>query len=107
MPELTYFDLDEYLPSRMTPTKMAEVTYIDLNKYIIVHRSKWVDPSGESHTVEYRARQYPPPEVDRYGVKYVEKWRDGVHMESLSPSQLIARIQHWIYDPEPVIDVNV
>jgi hypothetical protein len=91
----------------MTPNKMAEVTYIDLNEYIIVHRSKWVDPSGESHTVEYRARQYPPPEVDRYEVKYVEKWRDGVHVETLSPSQLITRIQHWTYAPEPVIDVAV
>jgi hypothetical protein len=67
-----------------------------------------VDPlSGKIHRVEYRARQYPPPDVDRYEVKYVEKWQDGVHVESLSPSQLIARIRHWTYAPEPAIDVQV
>jgi hypothetical protein len=107
MPEVTYHDLDKYLPSRMTPTKMAEVTYIDLNKYIIVHRSQWVDPSGESHTVEYRARQYPPPEVDRYQEATLEKWQDGVLVDTLSASQLFARIQHWTYAPEPAIDVQV
>ena len=108
MPELTDHDLDAYLPSRMTDTKMADVTYTDLNKYVIVHMSKWVDPvSGKIHRVEYRARKYPPPAVDRYEANTLEKWQDDVLVGTLSASQLLARIEQWKYDPEPVIPKQV
>jgi hypothetical protein len=87
---------------------MADVTYIDLDKYVIVQWSKWVDPvSGQIHRVEYRNRKYPPPAVDRYDVDTLEKWQDGVLVETLSARQLLARIQNWTYGPEPAIPVEV
>jgi hypothetical protein len=108
MSEVRWHDLPEYLPSRMTPTKMAEVTYIDLNKYVIVQWSKWVDPvSGKIHRVEYRDRKYPPSAVDMYDVHTLEKWQDGVPVETLSARQLLARIENWPYGPEPAIPVQV
>lgn len=107
MAELTYHDLREYLPSRMTPTKMAQVTYTDLNKYVIVHVSKWEDPkTGKIHRVEYRARKNLHPGGDRHETN-LEKWHDGVHVETLSATQLLARIRQWKYDPEPAIPDRV
>jgi hypothetical protein len=108
MPELTYFDLDEYLPSRMTDAKMAEVTYTDLNKYVIVHVSKWEDPkSGEIHRVEYRARKYLASRADSYEVNTLEKWQDGRMVETLSARQLLVWIEQWKHDPEPAIPKQV
>lgn len=106
MPTVTYSALDAYLPSRMTQTKMAEVTYTDLNKYVIVHMSKWVDPmSGEIHRVEYLCPKYLPP--DSYEANTLEKWQDDLLVETLSARQLLARIEQWKYDPEPAIPKQV
>ena len=109
--------LPEYLPSKMTPTKMADVTYIDLDKYVIVQLSKWVDRvSRHLHIVEYRNRTCPPPaDVDTlqkwrdtmYDLDTLEKWRDGVLVETLSARELLARIKNWTYGPEPTIPVDV
>ena len=108
MPTVTYSALDAYLPSRMTHTKMAEVTYTDLNKYVIVHMSKWVDPvSGKIHRVEYRARKYLSPAKDMYEANTLEKWQDDLLVETLSASQLLSRIEQWKHDPEPVIPDRV
>jgi len=105
--DVRYQDLPEYLPSKMTPTKMADVTYIDLDKYVIVQWSKWKDPnSGKIHRVEYRARKDLPPGGDRHETN-LEKWQDGVHVETLSATQLLARIEQWKYDPEPAIPNRV
>lgn len=109
--------LPEYLPSKMTPTKMADVTYIDLKEYVIVQLSKWIDRvSGHIHIVEYRNRTCPPPaDVDdlqkwrdtMYNLDTLEKWQDGELVETLSARQLLARIQNWTYGPEPAIPVDV
>ena len=64
--------------------------------------SKWVDPvSGKIHRVEYRARKYPPPAVDRYEANTLEKWQDDLLVETLSASQLRVLIDNWTHDPEP------
>lgn len=108
MPELTDHDLDAYLPSRMADTKMADVTYTDLNKYVIVHMSKWGDPvSGKIHRVEYRAREDPRPARDRYEADTLEKWQDDLLVETLSARQLLVRIKQWKYDPEPAMSQQV
>ncbi len=87
---------------------MAEVTYIDLNKYVIWQWSKWKDPkSGASHRVEYREKKYANHAVDTWDVATLEKWQDDVLVETLSKRELHARIEHWTYDPEPAIPHQV
>jgi len=105
---VSYDDLDAYLPSRFDDAKMAKVTYIDPNKYVIVHWARWQDPtSGASHRVEYRDTRYAHHDEDAHDVATLEKWRDGVLVEKLSRDDLSARIKNWTYDPEPAITVAV
>ncbi len=102
--KVSYFDLDAYLPSRFEEAKMAEVTYIDLNKYVIWHWSKWQDPqSGASHRVEYRENKHANHVVDTWDVATLEKWQDDVLVETLSKTELHARIKRWTYAPEPAV----
>ena len=87
---------------------MAEVTYIDLNKYVIWRWAKWTDPqSGARHRVEYREKKHADPQVDTWAVATLEKWQDDVFVETLSKSVLHARIQKWQYAPEPEIPHDV
>jgi hypothetical protein len=87
---------------------MAEVTYIDLKDYVIVHWSTWTDPtSGASHRVEYRDKRSAHHAAETFDVVSLEKWRDGVLVETLSRDALLARIKNWTYDPEPAIGVEV
>jgi hypothetical protein len=105
---VSYYDLDAYLPSRFEDAKMAEVTYIDPNEYVIVHWSTWTDPtSGASHRVEYRDTRYAHHDEDAYDVATLEKWQDGVLVETLSRGQLLTRIKKWTYAPEPEIGYEV
>jgi hypothetical protein len=105
---VSYDDLNAYLPSRFDSAKMARVTYIDPNKYVIAHWAKWTDPaSGASHRVEYRDKRYAHHDEDAFDVATLEKWQDGVLVETLSRDDLLARIKNWTYAPEPAIDVAV
>jgi hypothetical protein len=75
---------------------MVEVTYTDLNKYVILHMSKWVDPrSGEIHRVEYRRCRYLSPGVGWY----LAKWQDG-EVQTLSRKELQAYVNLWKNDSE-------
>jgi hypothetical protein len=104
---VSYDDLNAYLPSRFDDAKMANVTYIDLKQYVIVHWAKWTDPqSGASHWVEYRDTRYALHDKDALNVVSLEKWQDGVFVETLSREDLRARIRKWTYDPEPAMQME-
>ena len=105
-----HFMTEHLLPSYMQAPKMAEVSYTDLNKYVIIHMSKWVDPKSKKiHRVEYRAQKLPPG-VDlkeSYEMKILEKWQDGRFVETLSAYQLSILMEDWPFHPEPVMLMRV
>jgi hypothetical protein len=82
---------------------MTEVTYTDLNKYVILHMSKWVDPrSGEIHRVEYRWCRYLSPGVGRY----LDMWQDG-KVKSLTMRELQTLVKLWKNDSEHAVPQHV
>jgi hypothetical protein len=84
-------------------TRMTEVTYTDLNEYVIIHMLKWMDPrSGEIHRVEYRCCRYLSPGVGWY----LEKWQDGV-VQSLTMTELQALVNLWKNDSERAVPQQV
>jgi glutamine synthetase adenylyltransferase len=79
---------------------MAEVIYTDLNKYVILHMSTWLDPrSGVIHLVEYRNVKYLPPATGRY----LETCQDGL-VQPLSKKELQTYINLWHEIPQDVVD---
>ncbi len=82
---------------------MADVTYTDLNKYVILHMLKWVDPrSGVIHRVEYRRCKYLSPGVGWY----LDFWQDG-KVQSLTVKELQASVNLWKNDEEHNIPQQV
>jgi hypothetical protein len=100
---VSYDDLVAYLPSRFDDAKMAKVTYIDPKQYVIVHWAKWQDPSGARYWVEYRDTRYAHHDEDAYDRVSLQKWQNGVLVETLSRAEFRARMKKWTYDPEPAI----
>jgi hypothetical protein len=60
-----------------------------------------------SWRVEYRDTRPAHHDEDAFDVATLEKWRDGVRVETLSRDDLLARIKKWTDAPEPVIAVEV
>jgi hypothetical protein len=82
---------------------MAEVSYTDLNKYVIIHMLKWVDMrNGVIHRVEYRVVKYMSPGTGLY----LEKWQDGA-VQQLSIKELQTYVNLWKNDTEHNIPQQV
>ena len=56
-------------------TRMEEVIYTDLSKYVIIHMVKWTDPrSGKNNRLEYRFIRLRPPGMGYYVEKRLNGW---------------------------------
>jgi hypothetical protein len=87
-------------------SRMAEVTYTDLSKYVIIHMVKWTDPrSGKINRMEFRYIELRHPGMGCYVERRLNGW--GPVFMSIRELQDLANI--WKNDvecniPQQVVD---